>query len=111
MGTLIIDDDTKLSYCKVRDPAGGTEPLIKCDLESKIRDQNFEILESENLGEWMSKHYKEFGIHLHFISDKTVEGSQFCRSFGGIGGIMRYKYIFDHAIEQEDDSDAAEDFF
>ena len=28
--------------------------------------------------------------NLEFITNKSQEGSQFCRGFGGIGGILRY---------------------
>ena len=32
----------------------------------------------------------QFGCTLEFITNKSQEGSQFCRGFGGIGGILRY---------------------
>lgn len=32
----------------------------------------------------------QFGCVLEFITNKSQEGSQFCRGFGGIGGILRY---------------------
>ncbi len=32
----------------------------------------------------------QFGCTLEFVTNKSQEGSQFCRGFGGIGGILRY---------------------
>ena len=32
----------------------------------------------------------QFGCQLEFVTNKSQEGSQFCRGFGGIGGILRY---------------------
>lgn len=45
----------------------------------------------ELMVEWLSNNYKSFGAKIAFVSDKSQEGSQFCKGFGGIGGIMRYK--------------------
>ena len=28
---------------------------------------------------------------IEFVTNKSQEGSQFCRGFGGIGGILRYQ--------------------
>jgi len=38
--------------------------------------------------------YKSFGAQLEFITDRSQEGSQFCKGFGGIGGILRWKVDF-----------------
>jgi peptide chain release factor subunit 1 len=35
--------------------------------------------------------YKKYASHLEIVTDKSSEGSQFVRGFGGIGGILRYK--------------------
>ena len=38
----------------------------------------------------------KFGARIEFITDKSQEGFQFVKGFGGIGGFLRYK------IELED---------
>lgn len=48
-----------------------------------------ELIESQPLLEWLANNYKMFGATLEIITDKSQEGSQFVRGFGGIGG----KYI------------------
>jgi peptide chain release factor subunit 1 len=35
--------------------------------------------------------YKKYVSHLEIVSDKSSEGSQFVKGFGGIGGILRYR--------------------
>jgi len=45
-----------------------------------------ELVESQALLEWIANNYKSFGASLEIITDKSQEGSQFVRGFGGIGG-------------------------
>lgn len=75
-----------------------------------------EAQEKVSLLEWFANEYKRFGCQLEyvgsvcrrkyasrartltlsvharrFVTNKSQEGSQFCRGFGGIGGILRYQ--------------------
>lgn len=45
-----------------------------------------ELVESQPLLEWLANNYKSYGATLEIITDKSQEGSQFVRGFGGIGG-------------------------
>eukprot|EP00889_Picochlorum_renovo_P008823 jgi/Picre1/35853/NNA_003313.t1 len=49
-----------------------------------------EVVDKMPLLEWLAENYKQFGCKLEFVTNKSQEGSQFCRGFGGIGGILRY---------------------
>ena len=49
----------------------------------------------ELLSEWIVDNRKNFGAALFFVSDKTPEGNQFKKGFGGIGGILRYNVKID----------------
>lgn len=64
-------------------------------------------IESENVVDWLAMNYTKFGCQLELISDKSQEGTQFVRGFGGIGGILRYKMdvmsLRDHEKKEEDD--------
>ena len=42
--------------------------------------------------EWFANNYKNFGTTLQIVTDKSQEGSQFCKGFGGIGGRLISKY-------------------
>lgn len=64
-----------------------------------------EIVSSSPFCEWIAENYTNFGTTLEIISDSTQEGTQFCRGFGGFGGILRY--VFDTV--DEDDFEAIPD--
>lgn len=70
----------------------------------------YEILDSIPLTEWFMDNYKKFVSHLEIVSDKSSEGSQFVKGFGGIGGILRYKMDGDFE-DPECDNDFNEDDF
>ncbi|EUB64859.1 Eukaryotic peptide chain release factor subunit [Echinococcus granulosus] len=67
-----------------------------------------EIEESQLLLDWLALSYRSFGAILEIVTDKSQEGSQFVRGFGGIGGILRYQVDFQHLAGGDLDFD--EDF-
>ncbi|KAL1832510.1 hypothetical protein DCAR_0102522 [Daucus carota subsp. sativus] len=82
--------------------------------QSNFRDAavnaELEVQDKMLLLEWFADKYKNFGCTLEFVTNKSQEGSQFCRGFGGIGGILRYQLdmrTFDDLSDDEvyDDSD------
>ncbi len=48
--------------------------------------QEHELLDCMPLLEWFANSYKKFGANLEIVTDKSQEGSQFVKGFGGIGG-------------------------
>jgi len=63
----------------------------KSHFSDKETGVELELVESLPLLEWLANNYKSFGATLEIITDKSQEGSQFVRGFGGIGGILRYR--------------------
>uniref|UniRef100_A0A914P0V9 ERF1 domain-containing protein n=1 Tax=Panagrolaimus davidi TaxID=227884 RepID=A0A914P0V9_9BILA len=63
-----------------------------------------EMIESLPLLEWLANNYKNFGATLEIVTDRSQEGAQFVRGFGGIGGILRYRVDFQvlEAAEEDD---------
>ncbi len=47
--------------------------------------------------------YKDFGAQLEFVTNRSQEGSQFVKGFGGIGGLLRYKLDFATFTYDSDD--------
>ncbi|OAF66415.1 hypothetical protein A3Q56_05857 [Intoshia linei] len=49
----------------------------------------------------------QFCTKLEIISDQSNEGCQFVKGFGGIGGLLRYKFEIDseHIHDYDDDAD------
>ncbi|PNX97509.1 eukaryotic peptide chain release factor subunit 1-3-like protein [Trifolium pratense] len=77
--------------------------------QSNFRDAatnaDLEVQEKMSLLEWFANEYKKFGCSLEFVTNKSQEGSQFCRGFGGIGGILRYQLDIRSFDELSDDDD------
>merc|ERR1711935_1325231 len=80
--------------------------------EEQMKEQKWEedgveleIEESTTLLEWVANHFKEFGAKLQFVTNRSQEGSQFCKGFGGIGGILRYALEFQDLDFSEDEDD------
>jgi len=80
------------------------------DGNDHVRDKegnDLEVVDSQPLLEWLANEYKKFGCVLEIISDKSQEGNQFCRGFGGIGGLLRYQVdLSTFEVPEDADSDA-----
>ncbi|XP_076046774.1 eukaryotic release factor 1 isoform X1 [Oratosquilla oratoria] len=63
----------------------------KTHFTDKASGVELELVDSMPLLEWLANNYKNFGATLEIITDRSQEGSQYVRGFGGIGGILRYK--------------------
>lgn len=117
--TLIVWESLETNRFELKNNQTG-EVFVKMLTKEQEEDRsNFseegvdlEIASKEPLVEWMAANYKQFGTTLEFITDRSQEGSQFCKGFGGIGGLLRWQIDFnalDHTnfTEEEvpDDSD------
>lgn len=71
----------------------------------------YETVDKMPLLEWLANNYKTFGAALEIVTDRSQEGSQFCKGFGGIGGILRYRVDF-QGMEPDplDDDEYYEDY-
>ena len=65
-----------------------------------------ELADKCALLEWLANSYKSFGATLELVTDRSQEGSQFCKGFGGIGGILRYRVDF-----QSMECDSGDEFY
>ncbi|KAL7265706.1 hypothetical protein ACSBR1_003483 [Camellia fascicularis] len=81
--------------------------------QSNFRDAGtageLEVQDKTTLLEWFANEYKKFGCTLEFVTNKSHEGSQFCRGFEGIGGILRYQLAIRSFDELSDDGEVYED--
>jgi len=57
----------------------------------KETGQKMEV-EAQNILEYFAENYKQFGCNMEIVTNKSTEGAQFCKGFGGIGAILRYRY-------------------
>uniref|UniRef100_A0A803XQT6 Eukaryotic peptide chain release factor subunit 1 n=2 Tax=Aves TaxID=8782 RepID=A0A803XQT6_MELGA len=65
----------------------------KSHFTDKETGQEHELIESMPLLEWFANNYKKFGATLEIVTDKSQEGSQFVKGFGGIGGKLQKKNV------------------
>ena len=68
-----------------------------------------EAISKEPLVEGMAENYKQYGCNLQFITDKSAEGVQFVKGFGGVGGDLRWKVDFQEMNFGENEGAAADD--
>ena len=99
-----VKGDTKTWYLN---PTQEKDPKYWKDAESGI---DLEIVESDSLGDWLCVNYQHFGCKIELISDKTQEGFQFVKGFGGIGGCLRYKIDLDEIMDNNDVNMGGEEF-
>ena len=71
----------------------------------KETGQEMEVVEQGSFLEWLAEKYKDFGANLEFVSDRSSEGNQFVKGFGGIGAMLRYKVNFEQLADFEDDDE------
>merc|ERR1719394_1615942 len=77
----------------------------------KETGEQLDVIENIVFVEWIVENYKTFGTKLEFITDRSQEGNQFCKGFGGVGGIMRYRVEFEMFDEPDMDAlDSDDDF-
>mmetsp|Transcript_5614 Transcript_5614/g.15085 ORF Transcript_5614/g.15085 Transcript_5614/m.15085 type:complete len:449 (-) Transcript_5614:453-1799(-) len=117
--TLIVWENLDMVRLQIKNPHTDKEEThYLTTLESK----NEKLYRDEETGveltcesntpfvEWIVENYKTFGTKLEFITDRSQEGNQFCKGFGGIGGLMRYRVEFEHFDEPDEFVDSDDDF-
>jgi len=116
--TLIVWENLEINRYVLKNPSTGVEKVLHLSKEEERDHSHFvengvdlEVVEKVQLLEWFANNYKKFGATLEIITNKSQEGSQFCKGFGGIGGLLRYKLDFGALDVDEDDMDDIEDYF
>lgn len=69
---------------------GGWQPGTPTDVQLTHGQTTPRHDPQQPLLEWLANNYKKFGCALEFVTNRSQEGSQFCKGFGGIGGVLRY---------------------
>lgn len=127
---LIIWDNLEINRLVLRNTNTGEEKAVHLTKEQESQESFFrdpvtgvelETVEKEPFVEWMANNYKSFGCNLEFVTDRSGEGTQFVKGFGGVGGILRWKVDFtelqgfedaaglDKEVEEDDKDDDGDD--
>merc|ERR1719245_1092944 len=102
--TLICWEQLDINRIQIRNPHTSAEQSLYLTPEQTKQDKwyrdaesgvELEVVESEPFVEWIVVNHNTFGCKLEFITDRSQEGNQFCKGFGGIGGILRYAVQFE----------------
>lgn len=113
--TLIVWENLQVNRLTVRNTSTGEEKVLHLNPDQEQNDAHYhdpvtgvelEVVDRLTLVEWLANNYKSFGAALEFVTDRSQEGSQFCRGFGGIGGLLRWRVDF---AEMEMFEEAAND--
>ncbi|KAH8834024.1 peptide chain release factor eRF1/aRF1 [Flagelloscypha sp. PMI_526] len=112
--TLIVWENLDITRYVLRNAAG--EEIIVHQNNSLEKDASkfidkstgTEMEQAEEpkpLLEWFAEKYKEFGAALEFVTNRSQEGAQFVKGFGGIGGLLRYKVDLDTLASVDDEDE------
>ncbi|ORZ10725.1 eukaryotic peptide chain release factor subunit 1, partial [Absidia repens] len=113
--SLIVWENLEINRYVLRDVTGAETIVHPTKQEEKDKsfmadnspdappNTDMEVLEVKPLLEWFADRYKDFGAVLEFISNRSQEGNQFVRGFGGIGGILRYRVNFEQLNYESDE--------
>jgi len=120
VSTLIIWEQLEYTRIIIRNPHTDVKEVkfltpeqLKDPKHYKCTETNVDLVvdDEESFLDWVVLNYKNYGCKLEFITDRSQEGNQFCKGFGAIGGLMRYKLEFDLMEEPDCDYvDSDEDF-
>mmetsp|Transcript_1935 Transcript_1935/g.2290 ORF Transcript_1935/g.2290 Transcript_1935/m.2290 type:complete len:424 (+) Transcript_1935:82-1353(+) len=119
---LIIWENLDAERIVMRNTSSSEETTVHLSKEQQDNENHFhdpetgvelEVIEKESLVEWFANNYKQFGTNLEYVTDRSGEGTQFVKGFGGIGGILRWKVDFvelsafeEQGAHDDDDSDS-----
>jgi peptide chain release factor subunit 1 len=101
--TLIVWDQLDADILVLKNNATGAETTLYLTSEQQKNSKYFrdeetggelETISKENLTDHFAENYRKWGCSLEFVTNRSQEGSQFCRGFGGIGGLLRWKVDF-----------------
>ncbi|KAN0127577.1 Peptide Chain Release Factor eRF1/aRF1 [Lactarius tabidus] len=112
--TLIVWENLDITRFVLRN-AAGEEIVVHINKEQEKDREKFldkstglemeQAQEPQPLLEWFAEKYKEFGANLEFVTNRSQEGAQFVKGFGGIGGLLRYKVDFTNLSSADDEED------
>merc|ERR1712226_1187462 len=118
--TLIVWENLDIKRYEFRNPNSEAEEVkyLRPDQEKdrtffidKSSGVDLETVKTEPFIDWLvdtkadtdQPNYKQYGTTLEIVTDRSQEGSQFVKGFGGIGGLLRYQVDF--AAQEADFSD------
>ncbi|ODV93057.1 hypothetical protein PACTADRAFT_52183 [Pachysolen tannophilus NRRL Y-2460] len=75
----------------------------------KATGTDMEVVSEVSFLEWLAETYKNYGATLEFVTDRSSEGAQFVKGFGGVGALLRYKVNFEQLVDEDSDDEYYDD--
>ena len=115
--TLIVYENLDVTRWMLKSSSGSEVILHTLKQQEADREmfmdketgQEMEVVDQGAFLEWLAEKYKDFGANLEFVSDRSSEGNQFVKGFGGIGAILRYKVNFEQLADYDDEDEFYDD--
>jgi len=115
--TLIVYENLEVTRWTLKTSEGSevvlhttkTQEQDRSQFMDKETGQEMEVVEQVSFLEWLAEKYRDFGATLEFVSDRSSEGNQFVKGFGGIGAILRYKVNFEQLADYDDEDEFYDD--
>lgn len=114
--TLIVYEDLPMVRWTLVDNTGEEHIVYTKDAtETPAQDgtdpaNKLTVVDSMALTEWFTDNYQKFGAQLEFVSDRSQEGSQFVKGFGGVGALLRFQLdVSALDFDEEDDEEYYDD--
>ena len=112
--TLIVWENLDITRYVPRN-AAGEDIIVHANKEQEKDREKFidkstglemeQVQEPQALLEWFAEKYRDFGANLEFVTNRSQEGAQFVKGFGGIGGLLRYKVDLESLQTVDDEED------
>eukprot|EP00485_Elphidium_margaritaceum_P009852 CAMPEP_0202685584 /NCGR_PEP_ID=MMETSP1385-20130828/1381_1 /ASSEMBLY_ACC=CAM_ASM_000861 /TAXON_ID=933848 /ORGANISM="Elphidium margaritaceum" /LENGTH=438 /DNA_ID=CAMNT_0049339975 /DNA_START=61 /DNA_END=1377 /DNA_ORIENTATION=+ len=117
--TLIVWEELALTRVTLVNPTSKDEKILYLS-QQEIEKGDFQkdeqsgvtldVTDKIDFLEWLADNYKNYGASMEFVTDRSQEGAQFVRGFGGIGGFLRWQVNWsemDDYLGIDDDDDEA----
>jgi len=118
--SLVVNENLEINRYEIKNPQTEEIKVLYLSPQGEKDSKHFkdeatgsdlDIIESKPLTEWLCENYAKYGAKLEFITDKSQEGFQFSKGFGGIGAFLRYKVDLDSVEGHAQEEDAHDDGF
>ena len=111
--TLIVYENLEVTRWELKTSEGSSvilhttkaQELDRTQFMDKDTGQEMEVINQMPYLEWLAEKYSDFGATLEFVSDRSSEGNQFVKGFGGVGAILRYKVNFEQLADYSDEDE------
>jgi peptide chain release factor subunit 1 len=118
--TLIVYENLDINRHELKNNTTGETTVLFLTPEQEKDSKYFkdpatgsdlDVLDRTALVEWFANNYRKFGAKLDYVTNKSQEGAQFVKGFGGIGGLLRYRVeLMDMQDDDFDDDEYDDDY-